>query len=142
MKPLAIAAVLAATLTLTACGGDAPQSPAETPATETPAAETPTPVEPAPTVEVEPATEEPMVSVEVNGDATVPGTDMTVDEAVQNVQQQVEDLQLNEAEKRQAVVDARTQAEAAAKAAGMNDEQVKQAGDAAEAAAKTMFGIE
>ncbi|UYO01104.1 MAG: hypothetical protein KIT02_07865 [Devosia sp.] len=140
MKPLAIAAVLAATLTLTACGGDAPQTPAET--TTTPAEETAAPAETEPTAEAEPAAEEPIVNVEVNGDATVPGTDMTVDEAVQSVQQQVEDLQLNEAEKRQAVVDARTQAEAAAKAAGMTDEQVKQAGDAAEAAAKTMFGIE
>lgn len=132
MKPLAIAALLATTLTLTACG-DAPPPPAE--ATTPPATIETAPVEPAPA-------EPPAATIEVGGDTVIPGTDVTVNEAVENVQQQVEELQLTDAEKAQAVADARTQAEAAAKAAGLNDEQVKQAGDAAEQAAKTMFGIQ
>ncbi|NMA98320.1 MAG: hypothetical protein GX970_09465, partial [Phyllobacteriaceae bacterium] len=109
----------------------------------------PAPVEPAPAPKPTPApapapapVEPPATTIEVPGDAVIPGTETTVNEAVENVQQQVENLQLTDAEKAQAVADARTQAETAARNAGLTDEQVKQAGDAAEAAAKTVFGIE
>lgn len=131
MKPLAIAALIAATLTLTACG-DAPPPPAEA---TTPPATTTAPVTPAPV-------EQPAPTMEVTGDTVIPGTDTTVNQAIENVQQQVDEMQLTDAEKAQAVADARTQAEAAARNAGLTDEQVKQAGDAAEQAAKTMFGIQ
>lgn len=136
VKPLAIAAILATTLTLTACG-DAPETPepAATIEVTPPVAVPPAPVTPAPA-------EPPAVSIELPADATIPGTNTTVEEAVENVQQQVQELQLTDAEKRQAVIDARNQAEAAARGANLNAEQIKQAGDAAEAAAKTMFGIE
>ncbi len=132
MKPFAIAATLAATLTLAACG-NAPEQPAET---TTPAAQTET----APVVDPAPS-ETPAVTLEVPADTMVPGTDMTVEEAVENVQQQVQSLELTEAEKLQHVADARKAAEDAARNAGLTEEQIKQAGDAAEEAARTMFGL-
>jgi len=137
MKPFAIAATLVATLTLAACG-NAPDQPAET---ATPAAQTETipDADPAPS---EAPAEAPSVTVDVPAGTMVPGTEMTVEEAVENVQQQVNEMQLTDEQKQQAVIDARTQAEQAARGAGLSDEQVKQAGDAAEQAAKTMFGIE
>lgn len=67
---------------------------------------------------------------------------MSADEAIEQVQQQVNELNLSDAEKLQAVADARKGAEDAARQANMTEEQVKQAGDAAEQAAKTMFGIQ
>lgn len=141
MKPFAIAATLAATLTLAACG-NAPEQPAET---TTPAAQTetaPAP-EPAPAPAADPApSETPVVTLEVPANTMVPGTDVTVQDAVKQVQQQLEEAQLTDAEKLQAVTDARKAAEDAARQAGLNSEQVKQAGDAAEQAAKTMFGIQ
>lgn len=141
MKPFAIAAILATTLTLTACG-DAPPPPAETTPPAAPAAPVePAPVEPAPAPAPAPV-EPPAATIEVPGETVIPGTSTTVNEAIDNAQQQVDDLQLTDAEKAQAVADARTQAETAARNAGLTDDQVKQAGDAAEAAAKTVFGIE
>lgn len=136
MKPIAIAAMLAATLTLAACGGDTP----EQPAAETTTAPIVVETTPSPPVTVE-VTPPPAVNVEVNPNAVIPGTDVTVEEAVDNVQTQIDNLQLTDAQKQEAVVEARTQAEAAARTAGLSDEQVKQAGDAAEAAAKQMFGL-
>lgn len=141
MKPFAIAATLVATLTLAACG-NAPDQPAET---ATPAAQTETipEADPAPSeTPAEAPAATPSVSIDVPAGTMVPGTEMTVEEAVENVQQQVNEMQLTDEQKQQAVADARTQAEQAARAAGLSDEQVKQAGDAAEQAAKTMFGIE
>ncbi|WEJ34356.1 hypothetical protein [Devosia sp. SD17-2] len=152
MKPIAIAAMLAATLTLAACGGDTPDQPAaETTAPvvveTTPAAPVVVETTPAAPVTVE-VTPPPAVSVEVNPEGGIPGTDVTVEEAVDNVQTQIDNVQtqidnvtLTDAQKREAVVEARTQAEAAARTAGLSDEQVKQAGDAAENAAKQMFGL-
>ena len=142
MKPFVIAASLAACLTLTACG-DAPEQPAEAAAPVEQAAPTPAPApEPTPAVDNEPEPEAPAMTIEVPADAVIPGTDTTVQDAMQSMQDQVEQLELTDAEKLQAVADAREQAEAAAKSAGLNDEQVKQAGDAAEQAAKAMFGIQ
>ena len=131
MKPFAIAAILATTLTLTACG-DAPDKPAETPAATT---QTAPAADPAPS-------EAPAVSIEVPANTMVPGTNMTAQHAQQQVQAQVEELKLTDDEKRQAVADARKAAEDAARTAGLTNEQITQAGDAAEQAAKTMFGIQ
>lgn len=136
MKPLAIAALLATTLTLTACG-DAPTPPAETttpPATTTPA--------PAPAPEPTPAPAPAPAPTTTETPALPPSAEITVNEAIENVQQQVDELQLTDAEKAKAIADAREQAETAAKNAGLNDAQVKQAGDAAEAAAKTVFNVQ
>lgn len=143
MKPFAIAATLAATLTLAACG-NAPEQPAET-NTSTPAAQSePAPVveTPAPAPAVDPApSEAPAVTLEVPANTMVPGTGMTVEQAVDQVQQQVNQLQLTDAEKLQAVAEARKSAEDAARQSGLGEDQVKQAGDAAERAARIMFGI-
>jgi len=141
VKPFAIAAILATTLTLAACG-DAPETPepAATIEVTPPVAVPPAPVAPAPVTPAPAAP--PAVSIELPADATIPGTDTTVREAVDNVQQQVQELQMTDAEKRQAVIDARNQAETVARNAGLNEERIKQAGDAAEAATKTMFGIQ
>lgn len=143
MKPIAIAAILAATLTLAACGGDTPDQPAAETTTAPVVVET-TPAAPV-TVEVAPP---PAVTVQVNPEGVIPGTDVTIEDAVDNVQTKIDDvqtqidnLQPTDAEKREAVVKARTQAESAARTAGLSDEQVRQAGDAAENAAKQMFGI-
>lgn len=135
MKPFAIAATLALTLTLAACG-NAPEAPAETPAaqTEAPVVD-PAPAE-APVVETAPA-----VTLEIPANTMVPGTDMTVEQAVESMQQQVDNMQLTEAEKLQSVADARKAAEDAARNAGLSEDQIKQAGDAAEQAARTMFGL-
>jgi hypothetical protein len=128
MKPFAIAATLALTLTLAACGNSSEQ-PAETAA---PAAEA-APVEAAP-IEAAP--------VEAAPEATAADTiEVSPEAAMQAIQQNVEQLNLTEAEKLDAVAKARTEAEAASRAAGLNDAQVKQAGDAAEQAARTMFGL-
>ena len=137
MKPFAIAATLAATLTLAACG-NAPEAPAEV---APPAAQTETTPAPAPAADPAPS-EAPSVSVDIPADTMVPGTELTVEEALENVQQQVNEMQLTDAEKQQAVIDARAQAEQAARGAGLSDDQVRQAGDAAEQAAKAMFGIQ
>jgi hypothetical protein len=134
VKPFAIAAILATTLTLAACG-DAPETPEPAATIEVTPPVAPAPVTPAPAAP-------PAVSIELPADATIPGTDTTVREAVDNVQQQVQELQMTDAEKRQAVIDARNQAETVARNAGLNEERIKQAGDAAEAATKTMFGIQ
>lgn len=126
MKPFAIAATLALTLTLAACGNSSEQ-PAETAA---PAAEA-APVEAVEAAPVEAAPEAAAAdTIEVSPEA-----------AMQAIQQNVEQLNLTEAEKLDAVAKARTEAEAASRAAGLNDAQVKQAGDAAEQAARTMFGL-
>lgn len=126
MKPFAIAATLALTLTLAACGNSSEQ-PAETAA---PAAEA-APVEAVEAAPVEAAPEAAATdTIEVSPEA-----------AMQAIQQNVEQLNLTEAEKLDAVAKARTEAEAASRAAGLNDAQVKQAGDAAEQAARTMFGL-
>jgi hypothetical protein len=49
---------------------------------------------------------------------------------------------MTDEQKQQAITAARTSAESAAKAAGQNDDKVKQAGDAAEAAAKEALGVQ
>jgi type IV secretory pathway VirB10-like protein len=131
MKPFAIAAAFAATLTLAACG----DAPADPPAAETPAVETPTPTPPA-------TTPAPAAPTATPGNTIIPGTDVTVDQAVQNLQQEVEQLNLSDEEKQQAVVQARETAEEAARNAGMTEEQIRQTGDAAEQAARQMFGLD
>ena len=135
MKPLFAAAAILATLGLAGCG-DAPKPPADAPAATAPAQTAP--VTPAPVAPAEPA---PAVTIEVPADTPLPGTDMTVQDAMQAVQQ-VQDLQMTDEQKQQAVSEARAQAEAAARAGNLSQEQVRQAGDAAENAAKAMFGLQ
>ena len=134
MKRLVIAAAaIAATLTLAACGNAPEQPAAETPAATAPAVETPAAAPAA-------AAETPAAPAAVSGETVVPGTDMTVNQAMEAAQAQAANM--TPEQKQAAVTEARTQAEAAAKAAGMTDEQVKQTGDAAEAAAKQMLGVQ
>ncbi len=49
---------------------------------------------------------------------------------------------MTDEQKQQAITTARTSAEAAAKTAGQSEDLVKQAGDAAEAAAKQALGVQ
>jgi hypothetical protein len=61
-------------------------------------------------------------------------------EAQEALQSELADM--TDEEKQQAVDEARSAAEAAAREQGLSDELIQQVGDQAEAAARTMFGLE
>lgn len=133
MKPFAIAALLALSLPLAACGDSSK------PANTAPAAETTAPATnttaPANTTTTAPA-------APANTSAVPAGAPASAEEAIARIQNDVQKLNLTDAEKQKAIADARTEAEKMARANNMSDAQVKQAGDAAEQAAKTMFGMQ
>lgn len=123
---LLLPVVLLSALALAACDNK-PEAPAASTSTETSAPAT-TPAEP---VAAAPAAEAPA--------AEAPAT-ITPESAMQAVQQQVGSM--TDEQKQQTIADARKAAEDAAKAQNMTDEQVKQAGDLAEQAAKQTLGVQ
>lgn len=120
---LLLPVVLLSALALAACDNK-PEAPAASTETSAPAT---TPAEPAAAA---PAAEAPA--------ATAPA--ITPESAMQAVQQQVGSM--TDEQKQQTIADARKAAEDAAKAQNMTDEQVKQAGDLAEQAAKQTLGVQ
>lgn len=122
---LALSAAAVLTLTLAACGEG--EKKAETPpaATEQPAA--PAPAAPAPAATEAPAT--PMA----------PDVTKQAEEALKLIKEQAANM--TPEQKADFVKLARSNAEAAAKAAGQTDEQVKVVGDQAEASVKEALGL-
>ncbi|MEQ8447410.1 MAG: hypothetical protein RIB57_16130 [Pelagibacterium sp.] len=148
MKHFLAPIALASTLALAGCGGGEEADAAATAAPETPAVEAPAePVEttPAPAAEEAEApavTEEPTED-EAAAEPAAGGLDpmqMLSPEAQEALQSELADM--TDEEKQQAVDEARSAAEAAAREQGLSDELIQQVGDQAEAAARTMFGLE
>lgn len=110
--------VLVSALALTACGKNEADTAA--PATT-----------PAPVTAPAPVAETP---------AAAPAAVPTADEAMKAIQAQA--ATMTDAQKQETVAAARKAAEDAAKAQGLTDDQVKQAADLAENAAKQMMGIQ
>jgi hypothetical protein len=76
----------------------------------------------------------------VTAPATTPAAAPTAEQALQAVQAQA--ATMTDAQKQEAVAAARKAAEDAGKAQGLSDEQIKQAADMAETAAKQMLGVQ
>ena len=123
LLPLAALAML----TLAACSN--PETPAEATTTAL-AAETAAPAAPA----------APAATPAAPAATTADPAAMTPEQAMQAVQ--AEAANMTDAQKAEMIATARKTAEDAAKTQGLTDEQIKQAGDMAEQATKSMLGVQ
>lgn len=122
-------------LTLAACSD--PQAPADNGTDSAPATEVAPPAAPTPT----PAPVEPAAPPAAPTAAPVSNTtSVTPEQAMQAVQAQA--ASMTPEQKTEAIATARKAAEDAARAQGLTDEQIKQAGDVTEASTKQLLGVQ